>query len=338
MDNHRPHQDQGLASMTPHQDDGYEGERPPLIQDIYSPEEIYEFVFKALMSTEADSIYIKDPTGRLNLINQCVVVELNANDEEEIIGKTDIELFGEEFGLRTQKEEQSVYESGEPLKDLVEVRHDKPDSNYWTYTTKIPLRDQEGKIIGLIGFTRNINRLKSTETKLRRLASHDQLTNVYNRYGLFERLHEMIQPSGAKLAVLFLDVDNFKIVNDQYFHKAGDEYLKWLAWLLKSTARGNDIVARVGGDEFVIILDNILHIDDAKKFCEKLQKNYEDSLEERFKKLNIGFSIGISIFPDDAQNSEELIEKADLALYCVKQTNKGDVKFFRDFRQFSITN
>jgi diguanylate cyclase (GGDEF)-like protein/PAS domain S-box-containing protein len=308
----------------------------PLLSELYTHEELAKYVFNALMETDTDSIYIKDPQGRLALINQTVVTELDAQDKSEIIGKTDRELFGEAFGKRTAEEEARIYETGQPQKDLVEVRVDDNFSNYWTYTTKIPLRDDQGKIFGLIGFTRNISKIKSKETRLHALATHDTLTNVYNRYGLEERLKEMLLHSGNLMAVLMLDVDNFKAINDHYYHKTGDEFLKWLAWLLKSTSRGNDVVARVGGDEFVIVLDNLREPEDVSKFCTKLFRNMQQTMDKRYLELGVGISVGVSLFPGDAENTTELLELADISLYHVKKNHKGQVSFFRDINQQCI--
>lgn len=301
---------------------------PPLLGEVYSREEISEFVLNALMTTDTDSIYIKDPLGRLNMVNSKVVNELRAFGQHEIIGKTDHELFGVEFGSKTQKEEQHFYETGEPIASLEEVRISSNNNREWTLTTKIPLKNREGEIIGLIGFTRTINELKSKETKLHNLATHDNLTNVYNRNGLFERLIEMKQQTSIKLAVLVIDIDNLKQINDHYFHKAGDEFLKWFAWILKSTTRGNDIVARIGGDEFVLILEEINHQADVRSFCTKLYRNFNNSIDERFKALGVSMSIGISIYPIDSNDPVQLIEMADEALYWIKNHNKGDIHFF----------
>lgn len=302
----------------------------PLLTDQYSCDELAKYVFTALMDTDTDSIYIKDRQGRLTLINRTVVRELGAEDANEIIGKTDHVLFGDAFGCRTAKEEARIYETGEPQKDLVEVRLDDNYSNYWTYTTKIPLRDDDGQIFGLIGFTRNINQIKSTENRLHSLATHDSLTNVYNRFGLQERLKEMLQQEGNLIAVLMLDIDNFKEINDRYYHKTGDAFLKWFAWLLKSSSRGNDVVARVGGDEFVIVLDNIREPDDVKKFCDKLFVNIQDTMDERYLELGVGVSIGVSLYPSDARDTGALLELADISMYHVKKNFKGRVAFFRE--------
>ncbi|MCB2210045.1 GGDEF domain-containing protein [bacterium] len=305
-----------------------DNEAPPLLKDIYSREEISDFILTALMSTETESIYIKDPSGRLNLVNAKLLNDMTPFTQDEIVGKTDKELFGTEFGIRTQREEQQLYETGKPIASLEEVRTGSNNNKEWSLTTKIPLKDHEEKIIGLIGFTKQINEIKEKESKLRELATHDDLTHVFNRNGLFERLDQMKQQTNIKLGLLILDVDDFKKINDQYLHTTGDEFLKWLAWILKVTTRGNDVVARYGGDEFVVIMNEIHDYSDIESFCQKLYRNFDNSIDERFKSLGVNISIGISMYPTDSKDSDQLIEMADKALYWVKNHGKGAYQFF----------
>lgn len=306
----------------------HENECPPLLRDIYSQEELSRFVFRAIMETDSDSIYIKDSLGRFNIINTRVMINLNLDHEDELIGKTDKDVFGEEFGQRTEQEEMELYETGRPIASLVEVRRVTPNTYNWTHTTKIPLRDDKGKIVGLIGFTREINQIKSKEDQLYTMATHDTLTNVFNRRGLFERLDEMVRQTTQKFALLEIDIDNLKEINDCYLHQTGDEFLQWFAWLLKTTTRGNDIVSRIGGDEFVLLLGNIENAENVIHFCEKLYRNFNNSIDNRFKALNVNMSIGISIYPDDSKDPIQLIKQADEALYYLKKHKKGEIKFY----------
>ena len=292
----------------------------------FGKEKFYEVVFHALMDTETDSIYIKDCDGCFRLINRRVSIELD--EHQPVIGKSDSDMFGKEFGENTHREEQNMFASGRAVDGVIQVRGDAQSGLYWSSTSKIPLKDDDGNILGLIGITRNINELKIREQKLQILATHDPMTNVYNRAGLVDRLDDIIHQSGKMFAVLAIDLDNFKRINDTYLHKTGDEFLIWFAWLLKTNLRGNDIVARLGGDEFVVILNKINQEEDAGTFCNKLNQNYDRAVEERFKALQVGMSIGISIFPNDSTNPDKLLEQADKALYDVKQKNKGEYKFF----------
>jgi len=320
--------------MSTNKDDPKEKDMP-LIRDEYNLEDIYQFVFKAMMESDSDSIYIKDPMGRLNFINRRMLNTLYLEDEHQLIGRTDKQIFGEDFGQKTENEEKELYETGEPIANLVEVRKDTPKSNYWTHTTKIPLRDENGVIFGLIGFTRVINQIKTTESELRTMATHDTLTNVYNRRGLFERTDEMVRQTTQKFALIEIDIDNLKEINDRFLHETGDEFLRWFAWILKSTTRGNDIVSRIGGDEFVLVLDNVRNKENVIRFCEKLYDNFNNSIDDKFKPLNVNMSMGISIYPNDSKAPNILIKQADEALYFVKNHHKGEIKFFHSLDQDS---
>jgi diguanylate cyclase (GGDEF)-like protein/PAS domain S-box-containing protein len=300
------------------------------ICDTYSLSEIKDMVFDALIGTDTDSIYIKDCHGRFNIVNRRVIHEMGINSLDEIIGKTDKELFGEEFGSRTEKQEQPLYNNGEPIAGVVEWREDTPSNRYWTSTTKIPLTNDAGEVVGLIGITRNISEIKIHEQNLQYMATHDPLTGIYNRIGLLERLQEFTCQPDNTLAVLAIDIDNFKQINDHYYHKAGDEFLKWFSWILKSSLRGNDIVARLGGDEFIVIMENIADVDSASSFCKKLYNNFEASIENRMRKIGVGISVGISIFPNDSNDPNYLLDKADEALYFVKQNSKGHYQYYLD--------
>ncbi len=299
-----------------------------LSESIFSSEKIVDLIFKSLFDSDAESIYVKDLQSRFMLVNNRVINELGIKNMDEVIGKTDIDLFGEEFGVKTRQEEILLFETGESVEGIVEGRNINTPEKYWTSTTKIPLRDEKGQVIGLIGITRNISGIKLHEHKLEIQATHDPLTNIYNRIGLMNNLQEMVKNPDKLMAVLAIDLDNFKRINDNFYHKTGDEFLIWFSWLLKSTLRGNDIAARVGGDEFVLILEKIKKIEDAAAFCKKLYHNYSQSIDQQFADLDVNLSIGISIFPINSQKPVDLINQADRALYEVKNHGKGTYSYF----------
>ena len=130
----------------------------------------------------------------------------------------------------------------------------------WTSSSKLPLKNAAGEIVGLVGITREINELKQKEMDLQHIATHDRLTSLPNRYLFFDRLEQTINRAKRNqtlCAILFLDLDHFKIINDQQGHDAGDEFLKLVAIQLQNAVRISDTVARLGGDEFAILLETI---------------------------------------------------------------------------------
>ena len=175
--------------------------------------------FRALMENTEDSIYFKDRDCRLLGVSQRMAVNLGFSDPSELVGKTDIDLFGESFGRRTLMEDLKIMESGEPIIGIVESRVLEGSALNWTSTTKVPIRDGSGNVIGLMGITREINELKRAEMDLQHLATHDQLTDLPNRYLLMDRMAQTIAHAArgrSIFAVLFLDIDDFKATNDQY--------------------------------------------------------------------------------------------------------------------------
>jgi diguanylate cyclase (GGDEF)-like protein/PAS domain S-box-containing protein len=182
----------------------------------------------------------------------------------------------------------------------------------------------------------DITQIKENEEKLRYLALHDPLTGLPNRKYLFEQLSQLIIQANRhnrKLAIIFLDIDNFKYINDSYGHEIGDKVLLAIAETVKYHLRPGDIIGRIGGDEFIIILDDIAKIEDINIIANKLNKAIENIPNYIKSKLGIDifkitFSMGISLFPDDSTDINELIKFADTALYKAKEVGKNNFVFY----------
>ena len=177
------------------------------------------------------------------------------------------------------------------------------------------------------------NQILKAKQEVEYLAQHDPLTNLPNRLYLNEFLNQSIKKSnrtGKKLAVLFIDMDNFKEVNDTYGHQTGDKVLIATSKRFKNLLRESDIVIRFGGDEFIIILEDVNSSDDIKQVANKVINTCSAPVLTESADLSLSFSIGISIYPDDGSSSDELIRKADIALYDVKNDVKGKWKFYSE--------
>lgn len=176
-----------------------------------------------------------------------------------------------------------------------------------------------------------INERKEVEKKLKHLALHDPLTGLPNRILFQDRLQQSIGFSNRhqeKFAVFFMDLDNFKIINDTMGHDTGDKLLKQVSTRLSSTARETDTVARLGGDEFAFIINKINVAENAVIFANRLNKVLKKPIEINGNNINIGSSIGITIYPDDASNSEEILRNADIAMYQAKDDGRNAIRFF----------
>ena len=276
----------------------------------------------ALMENMADSIYFKDRRCRLLKVSRKMANDFGCKDTADLIGKTDRELFGEEFGKRTMVDDLRVIETGVPIVGMIESR-DMPNGDInWTSTSKLPLRNREGEIIGMVGITREVNDLKQAEFNLQYLATHDMLTKLPNRYLLFDRLEQSISRAERQktlFAVLYIDLDEFKKVNDRCGHDIGDQVLKLSAERIMRSVRKSDTVARMGGDEFVIILEEVKSSENALCIAGKVQKNLGQSFGIINYPLPMTASIGISLYPEHGMDGSTLLKAADHAMYVAKK-------------------
>ena len=172
---------------------------------------------------------------------------------------------------------------------------------------------------------------ESLRTQLKYVAEHDVLTGLSTRKYALEQLDVLIESAnktGNKLVLMFIDIDNFKQINDVHGHHIGDDILCEVANELKKCVRQNDVLARIGGDEFIIILSNIKQVDDSYQIANKITKAVESSLPilEGSKKLSL--SIGMSIYPDDAKNASSLLRNADSAMYTIKRNGKNSFGYW----------
>ena len=171
---------------------------------------------------------------------------------------------------------------------------------------------------------------KELEDKINYMATHDTLTDIPNRVLFKDRLEQAIERAireKTKVAILFLDLDNFKMVNDVMGHMIGDKVLRTMAERMTSCLRKTDTVARYGGDEFAIVMTEIKNLDDVSNMAKKLNVALSAPINLGSKETSLGASIGISIYPDHAKTSETLLSLADEAMYVVKKKSKRDHHF-----------
>ena len=284
-----------------------------------------DFQFRALMETTEDSIYFKDLECRLVRVSRRMAQNLGFADPSELVGKTDIDLFGESFGQRTFLEDLRIMGSNEPIIGLVESRVVGSETN-WTLTTKVPLHDESGAVVGLMGITREINELKRTELNLQHLATHDPLTGLPNRYLMTDRLNHTVAQAvrtSTRFAVLFLDIDDFKSINDAHGHEFGDLVLRAVGEAVVGTVRASDTVARIGGDEFVVIIDALDKDDHAILVANKIRRSVAKPLTLKRHKVSVTVSIGIGLYPDNGKDADVLLGAADYAMYLAKAEGKN---------------
>jgi diguanylate cyclase (GGDEF)-like protein len=176
-----------------------------------------------------------------------------------------------------------------------------------------------------------LSQQKNTEARLRELASTDSLTGLINRSLLYDRAGQILAHSHRhqrRAAFLFLDLDHFKPVNDELGHEAGDQVLKTVAKRILACVRESDTVARYGGDEFMVVLTDLKENDEAAAIAEKIRHGLSETITLTEGECRVGVSIGISLYPDDGDTVDELIQHADQAMYWAKEQGRGRIAFF----------
>ena len=194
---------------------------------------------------------------------------------------------------------------------------------------------------GVSVYFQDISERKNHEKELSHLAKFDSLTDLPNRVLLHEKINQAMgsaKSNTQKMALLFCDLDGFKAVNDDFGHDAGDKLLQIIAKRLASTVRSQDTVARVGGDEFVVLLDGILREEDIRRVAGNLIRVIAQPVQIGTEHVHVTASIGISIFPDHGTDAEQLLKYADLAMYYAKNTGKNRLEVFNESLEANLTN
>lgn len=201
-----------------------------------------------------------------------------------------------------------------------------------------PLWNQDGTLRAVVESSRDItervkfeDQLRNNEERMRHMAYHDLLTGLPNRLLFQDRLQQLVgkgQRSRQPFALLFLDIDRFKEVNDTLGHDAGDTLLKAVAQRLLLSVRDTDTVARFGGDEFVIILEQFKELQNITLVAQKILSNLQPTIVLKDTPFHVSISIGIAMYPDDAVDSEELIKCADMAMYRAKEQGMDSYQFY----------
>lgn len=195
-----------------------------------------------------------------------------------------------------------------------------------------PVIDENNKMTQILVDGRDITEQKQSESVLKELAYRDPLTDLANRFSFDLWLHDLIleaENSTEKFALLFIDLDNFKGVNDQYGHQIGDDVLVEVSYELKKCLRDNDFVARLGGDEFTVLLKE----DDFKiinRVSGKIAKAINKIKLQNHTDIKVSSSIGIALYPDDGEDAAALMQHADMAMYAAKQAGKNCHQYYSD--------
>jgi len=268
------------------------------------------------------------PDGRLMIFNQAFS-DLTGYSADELRSMT-WALAPPEWRGYDAKVFEELYRTGEPR--LYEKEYIRKDGTQVLIEVKVHfMRDEKGNPEYYVAFLTDITEHKRMGEELKHLAHHDALTGLPNRILFTDILDRVLAQSKRhqkKLAILFLDLDGFKAVNDTLGHDIGDKLLKEVAERLKNCIRGSDTVSRIGGDEFNILLSDITSVDDAAVIPRKILAAFQQPYTFAGHELHITSSIGISLYPDDSKDTGTLLKYADIAMYHAKEHGKNKYQFY----------
>lgn len=256
----------------------------------------------------------------------------------EISGYSEAELLGQDHrilnsGVHTKeffREMWITIKQGNTWRQEV-CNRAKNGQLYWVDSTIVPLKNQSGQIISYLSIRIDITERKQSEARIMEMATHDLLTGLPNRYLLQDRMAQVlarIRRSQEQAAVLFIDLDNFKLINDSMGHDVGDVLLKEVATRLMAVVRDEDTVARQGGDEFIVLLPDIASIQDIEAATQKLLDVLAQSYRINNNEMHISGSIGIAVFPSDGEDVDTLLKNSDIAMYHAKVNGGNNYQFF----------
>jgi diguanylate cyclase (GGDEF)-like protein/PAS domain S-box-containing protein len=287
---------------------------------------------QTIIETEPECIKVISSKGKLLEMNAAGLTMLEANSLAEVQQHRLVNFILPEYRTSFSALHQRVM-NGESGKLEFEITGLK-NTRRWLEIHAAPLPDANGKITMLLGITRDITDRKCAEDEIKQLAFYDPLTSLPNRRLLLNRLTHGIQMGlrdGKQMALMMLDLDRFKAVNDSFGHGAGDELLQQVAERLTARLRDVDMVARLGGDEFIVLLDDITHQEDPARVAEVIIADLSKSFQlSQCSDLRIGVSIGISLFPQHGDSPEILLNHADTALYKAKDNGRGSFAYFSE--------
>ncbi|HRD89864.1 MAG TPA: EAL domain-containing protein [Accumulibacter sp.] len=286
------------------------------------------------LNSIGDAVLTTDLLGNVSYLNP-VAEAMTGWSRDDALGRPLSEVFRIIDGTTRQAAANPAQRAIEEdrnvglIADCVLVRRDGAESPIEDSTA--PIHNRYGEVVGAVIVFHDVSQSRAITLKLAHLAQHDVLTGLPNRLLLTERLSHAIgraQRHGRQVALLFLDLDHFKHINDSLGHVVGDELLQSLAGRLAACVRATDTVCRQGGDEFVILLADIEQPQDAARVAEKLHAASAVPHRIGGHELHVTLSIGISVYPDDGSDVDTVMRNADTAMYHAKEDGRNTYQFF----------
>lgn len=310
-----------------------QSERQRLAEQALWASETY---LHAILHHSPALISVKDLAGNVVLASDHFK-ELENIDEQGVVGKNVFDVYPRKTAQALWEIELAAQTKQQTFETELELMH--KDGSLHTYLmVKFPLRNPEGDVFGVCTICTDIserklaeNALREQQSRLNYMAFHDSLTALPNRSLFYDRIYHGLarsQRSNSKLALMLLDIDRFKNINDSLGHDSGDLLLKAIATRLNEGVRDMDTVARLGGDEFVVVLEGVHDMEDVVFIANKLLVTLARPLEIAGHEITTTVSIGVSVFPEDGTDTDELLKNADIAMYKAKEAGKNNCQFY----------
>lgn len=279
----------------------------------------------------AEGVVITNPQGLIVDVNRSFTEILGYSLDEVVGKKPDIWASGHHDKNYYDTMWKSLENTGEWRGEIWNRRKDGDIFPEWLTISAV--FDDNNVLTHYVGVFSDISHIKRSEEQLHHLAHHDALTNLPNRLLLTERLDQAIkhtQRTGHQLAIIFLDLDNFKHINDSLGHPAGDQLLKHVAEAMLQIVRVEDTVSRIGGDEFIVLLENIGEPTHIAIIAENLVNAINKPIMVNEHEILVSASLGIAIYPRDGQSSASLLSNADAAMYRAKEAGRNTYQFYTE--------
>lgn len=290
-------------------------------------------MLRLVMNNIPQCVYWKDRNFRFLGCNSNFARLVGAAEPGEITGKTDAELPGRqnEAEYSRRMEEDVVFNNYAQL-GVVESRLQNDGSVAWLETNRVPLHDGKGTVVGLLGTFQDITEKRQYQEQLTLKALHDSLTGLPNRALFMERLDRAVKRAKRRkeyrFAVLMLDLDRFKCINDAHGHPAGDEFLITAGRRIKDCLRSMDTVARMGGDEFAILLEEFNNNKELVRIAKRVQARVAEPVIRGGRRLYSSASCGLVIKTKYYERSEDIVRDADISMYWSKKHGGDRIKIF----------
>lgn len=289
-----------------------------------------EALYESLVQVMPQCLYRMDRESRITFANRALERHLG-KPREAILGHSPREVYPADLAAKYRQDDLRVLQ-GETLNLIEEmVSLDSEQRKRYIEIVKTPTYAPDGSINGIQGIFWDITARKSAEEQIEYLAHHDPLTDLPNRVLLRDRFLQaqgQAARSANRVAILFLDLDHFKLVNDTLGHPIGDRLLQAVAERLRRGVRETDTISRQGGDEFVIVLPELVDPESAGSIAGKLMEQMHEPVRVNGHRLNVTFSLGIALYPDDGEDFDTLMKKADTAMYSAKEAGRNTLRFF----------